>query len=137
MRTALFALSTFALALQAQTPLGTVTGLATDPSGAVVANAAVTLSSHETGVKRTATTNASGIYSYLNLPPGTYHLGAEAKGFRPIETRAFEVSPYRTVRQDLAFEVATATSEVVVTDAASTVIQSETPSVGSRLLTKQ
>ncbi|HEY1242471.1 MAG TPA: TonB-dependent receptor, partial [Bryobacteraceae bacterium] len=137
MRNTCLALFTFAIALSAQTPLGTVTGLAMDPSGSAVPNAKVTLSNEETGRKQTATTNDAGVYSFPNLPPGTYRLAAEAAGFRAIETRAFPVSPYRTVRQDLAFEVAAATAEVLVIDVASTVIQTESPVVGAQLLTKQ
>jgi hypothetical protein len=121
----------------AQTPLGTVTGLATDPSGAAVPSAAVTLTNQETGVKRTASTNASGAYSFPDLPPGSYRLAAEAKGFRPLETRPLTVEAYRTVRQDLAFELAGASSEVLVTESVSPVIQMESPAVGSNLLTRQ
>jgi hypothetical protein len=122
-----------ALGLRAQTPLGAVTGLATDPSGAAVPSATLTLASEATGVKRTATTNASGAYSFPDVAPGSYRLTAAATGFRPIETRPFAIDAYRTVRQDLHFELSTTTSEVVVTDAAPAAIQTETPSVGSSL----
>src|SRR5581483_1770110 len=126
-----------ALVLRAQTPLGSVTGLATDASGAAVPGVSVTLASQATGVKRAAFTNAAGVYSFPDLPPATYRLTADAKGFRPIETRPFPIEAYRTVRQDLHFEVATATSEVVVTDAAPAAIQVESPSVGGALNSRQ
>ena len=106
MRTALIVLFVSVFLGQAQTPLGTVTGLASDATGSVVPGASVTLTSQETGVRRTASTNETGAYSFPGLPPGSYRLGAEAKGFRPIETRAFSLEAYRTVRQDLHFEVA-------------------------------
>jgi len=121
----------------AQTPLGTVTGLAIDPSGGVIPGASVKLTSEETGVERTAATNNAGAYSFPDLPPGGYKLAAEAKGFRPLETRVLTVAAYATVRQDLRLEVAGASSEVVVTDAASAVVQVDTPSVSSGLLTRQ
>src|SRR4051794_4060466 len=133
MRLALFVLFVCAVGMRAQTPLGTVTGLALDPSGAAVPEAAVSLVSEATGVKRTTATNAAGAYSFPDLPPATYRLTAEAKGFRAIETRPFPLDAYRTVRQDLRFELATTTSEVVVTDAAPAAIETETPSVGSSL----
>jgi hypothetical protein len=133
MRLAPFVLFVCALVLRAQTPLGTVTGLATDPSGAAVPNASVSLTSEATGVKRTTTTNASGAYSFPDLPPATYRLTAESAGFRAIETRPFPLDAYRTVRQDLRFELASATSEVVVTDASPAAIQTETPAVASSL----
>jgi hypothetical protein len=137
MRIRLLALIFCVVALHGQTPLGTVTGLAVDASGGAVAAASVTLTNNDTGVRRSTRTNGSGAYSFPDLPPGTYRLGADAKGFRPIETRGFSVEAYRTVRQDLKFEVASATTEVVVTDASSAVVQLETPAVGSDLVPRQ
>ncbi len=137
MRAAPFVLILTALIADAQTPLGTVSGLAIDPSGASVPNASITLTSEDTGVKRTAATNSTGAYSFPNLQPGTYRLAADAKGFRPFETRAFPVEAYRNVRQDLKLELAVASTEVVVADAVSPVVQVETPAVGSTLLSRQ
>jgi hypothetical protein len=137
MRFRLFALCFCVLTLTAQTPLGTVTGLAIDASGGSVAGASVTLTSNDTGVRVSATTNGSGAYTFVDLQPGTYRLGAAAKGFRALETRAFSVEAYRTVRQDLHFEVAAASTEVVVTEAASAVVQMESPAVGTNMLARQ
>src|SRR5581483_2480032 len=77
--------------------------------------------------------NATGLYSFPDLPPGTYRLHAEAKGFRPVETRPFEVEAFRTARQDFALELAAANSEVVVTEAASPMIQVDTPAIATNL----
>jgi len=137
MRTGLFVLGVLAFGAHAQTPLGTVTGLATDPSGGSVPNVAVTLTNQDTGVRRAASTNTSGAYSFPDLPPGVYKLGASAKGFRPLETRGFAVEAYRTVRQDLKFEIAAESTEVLVTEAAPAAIELETPAVGSDLLARQ
>src|ERR1035441_8747641 len=71
--------------IQAQTPLATVTGLATDPSGSAIVNAAIALTNKGTGVKLTTKTNEAGAYSLPNLPPGAYSLIAEAAGFKKIE----------------------------------------------------
>ncbi len=137
MRSALIVLFTLALILRAQTPLGTVTGLAADPSGGAVPGVAITLTSQETGVKRTASTNGAGLYSFPDLPPGTYRLNADASGFRPVETRPFAVEAFRTVRQDLPLELATANSAVIVTEAASPVIQVDTPAIATSLASRQ
>jgi len=136
MRLAPIILFVCAFGLRAQTPLGAVTGLATDASGAAVPNAALALTNETTGVKRAAATNAAGAYSFPDVAPGQYRLTAESKGFRSIETRPFAVEAYRTVRQDLVFEVATATTEVVVTDASPAAIQTESPAVSSAVVTR-
>jgi hypothetical protein len=125
------------LSVYAQTPLGTVTGLATDPTGSAVPGAVVTLSNQNTGVKSTAVTNNAGAYSFPDVAPGSYRLNADAKGFRPIETRPFDVQAFRTLRQDLPFELAAATTEVQVTEVSSPMLQIDSPSVSSGLLTRQ
>jgi Carboxypeptidase regulatory-like domain/TonB dependent receptor-like, beta-barrel len=60
---------------------GTVAGRVTDPSGAVIVNASVTLRNASTSVARTTATNSRGEYSFFALPPGTYELQAEASGY--------------------------------------------------------
>ncbi|HME36813.1 MAG TPA: carboxypeptidase-like regulatory domain-containing protein [Candidatus Sulfotelmatobacter sp.] len=58
-------------------------GNVTDPSGAAVAGAKITLTEAATGFQRTATSNASGLYQFLDVPPGGYQLAASASGFAP------------------------------------------------------
>lgn len=126
-----------ALCSYAQTPLGIVTGLATDPSGSPVPGVSVTLLNSSTGGKRSVFTNGAGAYSFPDVAPGSYRLNAEARGFRSIETRPFDLQAYRTVRQDLTFELAASNTEVQVTDVASPMVQVDTPSVSAGLLTRQ
>jgi len=121
------------LPVAAQSPLGAVTGLAADPSGAPVPEARIVLENTATGVRQETRTNSSGNYVLANLPPGPYRLSAEAQGFRRFEASELEVAAYRTVRQDVRFDLASTATEVTVTAAASPVVQSETPSVGSQL----
>src|SRR5882762_3220089 len=78
----------------AQTPLATVTGLSTDPSGSAVTSATITLTNKDTGVQRTAKTNQTGAYSFPNLPPGVYSLAAEAAGFKKIQVDAFALEAF-------------------------------------------
>ncbi|MFZ0758411.1 MAG: carboxypeptidase-like regulatory domain-containing protein, partial [Candidatus Sulfotelmatobacter sp.] len=63
------------------TSSGTVAGTITDPSGAVVAGATVSLTDTATNVSRTATTNATGRYYYADVTPGTYTVTVEKAGF--------------------------------------------------------
>src|SRR3954466_9788923 len=61
---------------------GDVTGTITDPSGAVVPNATVSVTNNATGQTQTATTNSSGAYRFSLLPPGGYTVSAAASGFQ-------------------------------------------------------
>jgi Carboxypeptidase regulatory-like domain len=58
-------------------------GNVTDSSGAAVAGAKLTLTETATGFQRTTTSNASGLYQFLDVPPGSYQLAASASGFAP------------------------------------------------------
>src|SRR5579864_9742355 len=70
-------------ALLAQTPTtGLLNGTVKDPSGAVVANARLTLLS-PSGEQRTGTTAGDGTYRFPLLPPGAYTLTVNATGFQP------------------------------------------------------
>src|SRR5258708_1788591 len=72
-----------ALPLSAQSlgNAGTIAGVVVDPSGASVANAAVTLSNPVSGYKQTVTTAADGSFRLSNIPPNPYHLEVVANGF--------------------------------------------------------
>src|ERR1700760_556836 len=63
---------------------GTIEGSVTDPSGANVAGAAVTLSNPVSGYTQTITTNATGAFRFVNIPPNTYHLQVKQAGFAPF-----------------------------------------------------
>jgi len=123
--------------MYAQSPLGTVTGVALDLSQAPIPNARVVVANQSTGVSRETKTNEAGIYSVPNLPPGDYKLTAEAAGFKTFEPVVFPIAAYRTIRQDLRFEVAAATAEVTVSEVSATVIQMETPAINPALTRKQ
>jgi hypothetical protein len=60
---------------------GSIQGTVTDPAGAVIPNATVTLTAVETGLTRNVTTNGAGVYTFASLPPGSYQLRITAPGF--------------------------------------------------------
>ncbi|HLK18978.1 MAG TPA: TonB-dependent receptor [Bryobacteraceae bacterium] len=68
----------------AQAPVGDVSGTVFDESGAVIPNAAVTITNKETGLVRNVTTNAAGQYNASALPSGTYEIRTEVSGFRTL-----------------------------------------------------
>ncbi len=63
---------------------GTIEGAVTDPSGANVPGAAVTLHSPVSGYSQKVTTNAAGAFRFVNIPPNSYHLDVIAPGFAPF-----------------------------------------------------
>jgi Carboxypeptidase regulatory-like domain len=78
---------TLALAILVLVPFATgqstsqLNGNVTDPSGASVAGAKIVLTEIATGFQRTTSSNSSGLYQFLDVPPGNYKLRADAKGF--------------------------------------------------------
>jgi hypothetical protein len=76
----LLALLVSPLAAQSTSSLN---GSVTDASGAAVAAAKITLTDSATGLQRSATSNGSGLYQFLDVPPGNYQLSATASGFAP------------------------------------------------------
>src|SRR3989440_10973159 len=66
---------------QALGSAGTVTGVITDPNGAVVPSASVTISNPITGYTRTVNTEADGTFRFNDVPPNNYHLSISATGF--------------------------------------------------------
>jgi hypothetical protein len=68
--------------LWAQAIFATLTGVVTDPSGAVVTNAKVTLHDAESGSARDTVTDNAGYYTFASVPVGTYNLTIEAPGFQ-------------------------------------------------------
>ena len=72
----------FALTLAAQVQNGQFSGTVTDPSGAAVPNAKVTITNTATNLSVTVTTNSTGSYTARELPVGTYKITIEASGFK-------------------------------------------------------
>jgi outer membrane receptor protein involved in Fe transport len=92
----------------------TIIGTVVDPQGAVVPGAKVTATNAATGVGRTVDTTSSGNYTIPNLPPGTYNVRVEAKGFAAGETRgiALNVGDQRDLGFKLAISGASESVEV-------------------------
>ncbi len=109
---------------------GALTGTVTDPSGASVANATVTVTSLATGQARTATTGADGSYKFGLLPPGNYRLRYEASGFKTVEVPSATVTVTETATLDRKLEVGAQTQEVTV-QAETEAIQTTSSAMGS------
>jgi hypothetical protein len=94
---------------------GTVTGVVTDPNGAVVPGGTVKIENPVTGYTRTATTDADGSFRFAGVPPNIYQLTVAAEGFSASQQEL----PVRTsvpISLKIALTVAGASTEVTVTD---------------------
>ncbi len=104
--------------LRAQVAGGTLSGLITDPSGAVVANAKVVITNSATGVATTVTTNTDGFYSAANLLPGVYEVAISATGFNTEVKKGITINVGSQPVFNLALQIGSVTNTVEVsTDA--------------------
>src|SRR6202050_2239356 len=78
-------LATMTARAQSTTATGNIQGTLTDPSGAVVEGAKVTITNKDTGQSNTVTTSSAGAYNSGTLVPGNYSVRAEAAGFKTVE----------------------------------------------------
>ena len=104
--------------LLAQTVTGTITGVITDPSGAVVGGANVTAHNTDTGVDSKVTTNASGLYRIQFLPIGRYEVTVDAKGFDKETIPAFQLEVLQTTTFNVTLTVGSSAEVVNVSEAA-------------------
>src|SRR3974377_1415701 len=88
----------------AQIYSGSVTGVVTDPSAAVVPGASITLVDQDKGFKFVATADASGHYLVRSLPPGTYRIFVEASGFSAQSRPGVVVGVNQNVSVDFLME---------------------------------
>src|SRR5262245_31994285 len=94
---------------------GAVGGSVSDPNGAIVSNATVTLRSQDTNKSETATSDSSGRFRFTNLQPGSYVLTIAATGFSEYkqERLVVEVGRLSNVDATLTVGAASATIDVV------------------------
>jgi hypothetical protein len=98
----------------AQTTFGTITGTITDVTGAVIPSAPVTVTNEETGVARRAMSAASGVYTIVDLQPGSYKLAVEAKGFVSAERSGLVLFANRVLNIDLQLNVGASATQISV-----------------------
>jgi len=116
-----------ALSARGQAASGSVAGFVTDLTGAAIPGATVTLSNPLSGLKRTATSDASGAFRFGSLPFNHYHLAATANGFASATADA-EVRSVSEVSATLKLNVASANTVVNVEAEAADMVSTETSS---------
>jgi hypothetical protein len=108
----------------------TITGFVNDPSGAVVPNAQITLTSTATNQSRQTVSNASGSYRFANVGIGTYTLTVVAQGFQKYSKTGIVVNVAQTVEQDAVLAIGSQAQTVTVA-ADALQVQTETSEVST------
>ena len=111
---------------------GTITGVVTDPNGAVVPNASVTVTNQGTNDKRVVTTDGEGRYEIVSLPTGTYSVAATSSGFRITTQKDLKLAVGERARADLALSLGV---DAVVEVVDQTRIETETATIGDTVST--
>ena len=103
---------------KAQVSGATLSGTITDPSGAAIAGAKVSIANRATGENREVTTNAAGFYAAPNLLPGLYEVTASASGFSTAKQSDLTLTVGAEQVLNLGLKIGQASQTVVVTEAA-------------------
>ena len=130
----IFALVTVSAEAQSLTS-GDITGVARDPSGAVLQKVTVTLKNDQTGSIQSRLTNAQGVYRFSLLSPGTYTVSASSEGFQTVR-QATTVSIGQATSVNLQMAISQATTTVEVTGQ-ETIVQSENANLSTSFSQQQ
>ena len=101
-------------------------GLVRDPSGAVVAAAAINVREIDANTVRSVTSDKEGLYQILNLKPGRYEITAVKSGFATTKAGELLLEARQTLRANLKLEIAPISQTVVVNNI-SPIINTENP----------
>src|SRR5215831_12873696 len=93
---------------------GTIRGIVTDPTGAVVPNAQVTVKNIATAEERSATSNSAGEYSIPELTPGTYDVTIKGPNFKEYVAKGVELNVSSTTTINASLQLGNATEQVTV-----------------------
>jgi hypothetical protein len=119
----------------AQVNRATLTGIVTDPSGAVVPSAKIVAVHVETGTSSSTNTTTAGTYTLPALQIGTYRVEYEAAGFKKSVKDEVVLTAGSTMRLDVALTMGASTESVVVS-AQSTPVETESTRVATNITTK-
>ena len=98
----------------AQQVFGSIFGTVTDPNGAVVVNAKVTITDQDKGTKFETVTDSAGNYNKGQLVPDTYTVTIEASGFSKVLSNQLQVRVDEAIRFDTALKVGEVITQVEV-----------------------
>ena len=119
-----------------QTVTASITGVVTDPSGAMVAGAKVVSENVATGVKTSTQTNGDGVYTLRFLPVGTYTLTIDAPGFATQKLQAFPLDIDQTAKLNVKLRISESTT-VSVTEEVHPILDTTDATLGNTLSTNE
>jgi len=134
--TLLVVLLGFTSLAQAQTATGQITGTVKDASGAVLANAKVTVTNEATNFSRETVTNEAGTYVFPLLPVGVYSVAVTQQGFSTSKQSGIPLTVDKIARVDIDLKVGDVSATVDIQSAAVT-LDTETASMGQTVTQKQ
>src|SRR5581483_11231045 len=120
----------------AQQITGSIRGVVTDPSGAIVQNATVTARQTETGLTRGAKTDRNGAYVLLELPVGHYEVGVDAERFQKYSQQGISLNVDQAATVNVRLQVGGGKEQIRV-QADAQIIQSTETSLGKTVLQRE
>jgi hypothetical protein len=117
------------LLLHAQINTASLSGLATDPTGAILADVSVKVTNPATGYTRTVRTDAAGLYSFQDLPIGQYEVNVNASGFSP-ESAHVTLDVGEKAREDFHLQLGS-TQQTVEVESAAPLLSPDDASIGT------
>jgi outer membrane receptor protein involved in Fe transport len=111
-------------------------GTVTDTSGAAIPGAKITLKDQATGVERDTTTDAAGVYHFVQIPPGTYTVAAESKGFKTNVTQNVSVEAELPRGLDIQLALGEVAESVTVNGSVIPALRTEDASISGTLTTQ-
>ncbi|MCL4781887.1 MAG: carboxypeptidase regulatory-like domain-containing protein [Bryobacterales bacterium] len=116
----------------AQEVSASLTGSVTDPSGAAIAGASVSIAETTRGLTYPTTTNEAGVYFYPRIPPGIYNLRVESQGFKASLREGLSLEVNQRARFNVVMEVGAVNESVEVTGEPP-LLQTDTTIVGNTI----
>ena len=118
------------IALFGQASTGSISGLVTDPTGAVITDVAIVVTDLQRNVPFRTASNAEGFYVVTPLPPGRYGITAEKSGFRKFVLDELPLSTAQKASVNITLELGAVTESVQVTGQAQ-LIETTTSTLGT------
>ncbi len=114
-----------------------ITGTITDPSGAAVPNAELTVSNAQHGISRTSASNGSGDFLFASLPIGSYDLTVTAQGFKKYEAKGITLVIAQKARVNVTLQVGTISTEVIVQGSEVAQVETQSSDLGNTISGKE